>query len=182
MANQANGDLGNAWLRSRTAGVAAYKLTEWATSDHVVMDANPHATEGLMRRIVLRQVSDPAAQLLLLQKGDVDIARELGSDQLKTIAGDKNLTFSSAPQGRRCIKRSHFVDKELTSQSQAAVHELGSAKRMPLYRSLQEAFMDRAPFAMLLQRNAVAVLGKGVSGFKVGPMPDYTRYTSIAKA
>jgi ABC-type transport system substrate-binding protein len=103
-------------------------------------------------------------------------------DQLKTIAGDKNLTFSSAPQGRRCIKRSHFVDKELTSQSQAAVHELGSAKRMPLYRSLQEAFMDRAPFAMLLQRNAVAVLGKGVSGFKVGPMPDYTHYTSIAKA
>jgi peptide/nickel transport system substrate-binding protein len=53
---------------------------------------------------------------------------------------------------------------------------------MALYRSLQEAFMDRAPFAMLLQRNAVAVLGRGVSGFKVGPMPDYTRYTSIAKA
>jgi ABC-type transport system substrate-binding protein len=187
MANQANGDLGNAWLRSHTTGVAAYKLTEWATSDHVIIDANPHATEkGLMRRIVLRQVSDPVAQLLLLQMGDVDIARELGSNQLKTIARDKNLTVSPAPQGRRCIsrciKRSHFVDKELTSQSQAAVHELDPAKRMALYRSLQEAFRDRAPFAMLLQRNAVAVLGKGVSGFKVGPMPDYTHYTSIAKA
>jgi peptide/nickel transport system substrate-binding protein len=42
--------------------------------------------------------------------------------------------------------------------------------------------MDRAPFAMLLQRNAVAVLGKGVSGFKVGPMPDYTHYSKITKA
>ena len=52
-----------------------------------------------MRRIVMRHVADPSAQLLLLQKGDVDIARELGSDQLKTIAGDKDLTIASAPQG-----------------------------------------------------------------------------------
>ena len=52
-----------------------------------------------MRRIVMRHVADPSAQLLLLQKGDVDIARELGSDQLKSIAGDKNLTVASSPQG-----------------------------------------------------------------------------------
>jgi peptide/nickel transport system substrate-binding protein len=47
---------------------------------------------------------------------------------------------------------------------------------------MQMQFMDRAPFAMLLQQNAVAVLGKGVSGFKVGPMPDYTHYATIRKA
>jgi len=35
---------------------------------------------------------------------------------------------------------------------------------------------------MLLQKNAVAVLGKGVSGFVVGPMPDYTHYSQIKKA
>ena len=346
MANQANGDLGNAWLKSHTAGAGAYKLTEWAASDHVIIDANPRAVDkGIMRRVVLRHVADPAAQLLLLRKGDVDIARELGSDQLKSIAGDKNLTVSSAPQGtsmylamnqavaelqkqqvHQAIKwaidydaiasnitpgtwsvsqaflpdalpgalkhnpfrkdvtkakqllaeaghpngfavtmdyvsasphaeiaqalqadlaaigikvtlqpgeqkqvitktrarqhqlallywgtdyfdpnsnsqawcenpddsdqsklkilawRSHFVDKELTSESQAAVRELDPTKRMALYRSIQQKFMDRAPFAMLMQRNAVAVLGNGVSGFRVGPMPDYTRYTSIAKA
>src|SRR4051794_24498463 len=38
MANQANGDLGNAWLKSRTAGAGAYKLTEWTASDHVIID------------------------------------------------------------------------------------------------------------------------------------------------
>jgi len=78
--------------------------------------------------------------------------------------------------------RSHFVDKELTSESQAAVHELDPAKRMALHGTIQQQFMERAPFAMLLQRNAVAVLGKGVSSFKVGPMPDYTHYATIAKA
>jgi peptide/nickel transport system substrate-binding protein len=77
--------------------------------------------------------------------------------------------------------RSHFVDQELTSESQAAVRELDPAKRIALYRTIQQQFMERAPFAMLMQRNAVAVLGKGVSGFKVGPMPDYTRYSTITK-
>ena len=78
--------------------------------------------------------------------------------------------------------RSHFVDKELTGESQAAVRELDPAKRIALYQTMQQQFMERAPFAMLLQRNAVAVLGKGVSGFKVGPMPDYTHYSKITKA
>ena len=78
--------------------------------------------------------------------------------------------------------RSHFVDKELTGESQAAVRELDPAKRIALYQTMQRQFMERAPFAMLLQQNAVAVLGKGVSGFKVGPMPDYTHYSAIQKA
>ena len=45
MANQANGDLGNGWLKTHTAGAGAYKLTAWAASDHVIIDANPHADE-----------------------------------------------------------------------------------------------------------------------------------------
>ena len=61
-------------------------------------------------------------------------------------------------------------------------HELDPARRIELYHKIQQQFMERAPFAMLLQRNAVAVLGKGVSGFRVGPMPDYTHYSTIAKA
>ncbi|HTI84338.1 MAG TPA: ABC transporter substrate-binding protein, partial [Acetobacteraceae bacterium] len=100
MANQANGDLGNAWLKTHTAGAGAYKLTEWAANDHVIIDANPHAAEKPeLHRVVLRHVADPSTQLLMLQKGDVDIARELGSDQLKSIAGDKALTVASSPQG-----------------------------------------------------------------------------------
>lgn len=346
LANQSGNDLGNGWLKTHTAGAGSYKLTEWAASDHVIVDANPHAAEkGIMKRIVIRHVSDPAAQLLLLQKGDADIARNLGSDQLKEIAGNKSFTVTSSPQGsslyiamnqnvpelqkvevRQAIKwaidydaiannitpgtwsvcqnflpdalpgalksnpfhkdsakakallakagypngfsvtmdyvstapfsdiaqavqadlgaagikvqllpgeqkqvitktrarthqlamlvwgtdyfdpnsnaqawcenpddsdqsklkilawRSHFVDKELNDEGVAAVHELDSAKRMALYHKMQQQFMERAPFAMLMQQDAVAVLGRGVSGFVIGPMPDYTRYAHITKA
>ena len=54
MAHQTNGDMGNAWLKTRTAGAGPYRLTEWAASDHVTVDVNPHAAEkALMRRVVL---------------------------------------------------------------------------------------------------------------------------------
>ena len=66
----------------------------------MIADANPHAADkGAMTRIVMRHVADPAAQLLLLQKGDADIARDLGADQLKCIASNKDLTISASPQG-----------------------------------------------------------------------------------
>ena len=83
----------------------------------MIIDANPHAAEkGVMRRIVLRHVADPAAQLLLLQKGDVDIARELGADQLKTIAGNKDLTVASAPQGTSMYLAMNQAMPELQKQ------------------------------------------------------------------
>jgi peptide/nickel transport system substrate-binding protein len=80
------------------------------------------------------------------------------------------------------VWRSHFVDQQLNDEAVAAVRELDPAKRVAMYMAIQKQFMDRAPFAMLLQRNAVAVLGKGVSGFQIGPMPDYTKYAQITKA
>ena len=91
-------DLGNAWLKSRTAGAGPYKLTEWAASDHVIIEVNPHdAEKPLMRRIVLRHVADPPTHLLMLQKGDVDIAHDLGYDQLESIGGNKNFTVTASP-------------------------------------------------------------------------------------
>ncbi|HTZ76383.1 MAG TPA: ABC transporter substrate-binding protein [Stellaceae bacterium] len=88
MANQANNDLGNAWLKTHSAGAGSYKLVEWQASDHIILQGNPHAaTKPKIPRVVIRHVADVSAQLLLLQKGDIDIARDLQSDQLKVIAG-----------------------------------------------------------------------------------------------
>ncbi len=94
MANQVGNDLGNAWIKTHSAGAGSYKLVEWTASDHIILQANPHAaTKPKIPRVVIRHVADVSAQLLLLQKGDVDIARDLQSDQLKTVAGkpDYNL-------------------------------------------------------------------------------------------
>lgn len=85
-AHAQNGDFGNAWLKTNSAGSGPYKLTSWVASDHILLDVNPHFKPApAMRRIAIRHVADPSAQLLLLQKGDADIARDLTADQLKTV-------------------------------------------------------------------------------------------------
>jgi peptide/nickel transport system substrate-binding protein len=99
LANQTNGDLGNDWLKRHTAGSGPYRLVEWLASDRVTLDANPHATaKPKIPRVVLRHIAEPAAQLLELQKGGVDIARDLGPDQLKSIAGKPDFQVLRANQ------------------------------------------------------------------------------------
>ncbi len=89
LAHQINGDLGNGWLKTHSAGAGAFRLTSWAASDHIILDANPKSGIAVQpKRIVIRHVADPAAQLLLLRKGDADIVRNLTPDQIKTIAGN----------------------------------------------------------------------------------------------
>jgi peptide/nickel transport system substrate-binding protein len=74
------------------------------------------------------------------------------------------------------------VDKELNDMSLAASKELDGAKRIKMYQDMQVKFAERAPFAMMLQKISSAALGKGVSGFVIGPLPDFTKYSDIKKA
>ncbi|MBU6497554.1 MAG: ABC transporter substrate-binding protein [Rhodospirillales bacterium] len=344
--HEAAGDMGNGWLKTNTAGAGPYQMVSWAASDHINMTPNPHSGIHVNTpRIVIRHVKDPSAQLLLLQKGDADIVRDLTPDQIKTVAADKNFHITQSPQGSsmyiamnqtmpelakpqviQAIKwaidydaiaknitpnswvvsqsflpkglpgalttepfhkdvakakalmaeaglkdgfactmdyisaapygdiaqavqadlaaigikvtlvageqkqvitktrarthqlamlvwgtdyfdpnsnaqafcanpddsdnsklkilawRSHFVDKELTDMVTQATAELDAAKRVAIYTKMQQLSQERAPFAMLLQKISSAELGKGVSGFVIGPLPDYTKYAEIKKA
>ena len=48
MANEVNGDIGNGWMKTHSAGAGGYALTSYAASDHVTIDLNPH--RGSKRR------------------------------------------------------------------------------------------------------------------------------------
>jgi peptide/nickel transport system substrate-binding protein len=99
MANQTNGDLGNAWLKSHSAGAGSYRLVDWAANDHITLETNPHAAvKPHIGRNIIRHTPEPAAQLLVLQRGDADIARDLNADQLKSIQKDANFTLAKSNQ------------------------------------------------------------------------------------
>jgi peptide/nickel transport system substrate-binding protein len=98
MANQSKDDMGNAWLKTHSAGAGSYKLVDWQASDHVILEANPHAAvKPKLPRVVIRHVADPSAQLLLVQKGDANIARDLTADQLKAATAS-GLTLAKKAQ------------------------------------------------------------------------------------
>jgi peptide/nickel transport system substrate-binding protein len=78
--------------------------------------------------------------------------------------------------------RSHFADKEMTDEVDQATKELDNKKRMAIYANLQRQMWDRGPFVFLLQADEIAVTAKNVTGFQLGPTPDYFRYAPIRKA
>jgi len=49
--------------------------------------------------VVVRHVAEPASQRLLLEKGDVDIARNLTKDQLDALRGNPSIELQEAPKG-----------------------------------------------------------------------------------
>jgi len=96
MQHDVNGDMGNAWLRKHSAGAGSYKLTDWQAGSQIILDANVNASvQPKERRLVIRHMAEPSAGLLQLQKGDLDIARSLGSDELHALAGDKSINVAS---------------------------------------------------------------------------------------
>jgi peptide/nickel transport system substrate-binding protein len=94
----ANGsDLGNAWLKGSSAGSGSFVLRNWRASELVTLEANPHAAaQPALRRVLVRHVPDPSVQLLLLQKGDIDIARDLQTEQLQNAGANPALRLSLA--------------------------------------------------------------------------------------
>lgn len=94
-ANAVDGDWGNAWLQKNSAGSGAFVLQVWRPSDSVSMQVNPASGyAGNLKRIILRHIADPSAQLLMLQNGDVDVARNLTSEQLRTLEGNAEVVLN----------------------------------------------------------------------------------------
>ena len=100
-ANEKDGDWGNAWLKQNSAGSGAYALRTWKANEQYTMEANPNWKGGTpkSKRVVVRHIPEAASQRLLLEKGDVDYARNLTKDQLAAVKGNANVTIDSGPKG-----------------------------------------------------------------------------------
>ena len=87
MANEVDGDMGNTWLKTNTAGSGPYKLDSWKPNDSVTMSLNPNYTgdKPAMERVIVRHVTESASQRLLLERGDIDIARNLNPEDIAGV-------------------------------------------------------------------------------------------------
>ncbi|HEX6093665.1 MAG TPA: ABC transporter substrate-binding protein, partial [Dongiaceae bacterium] len=75
-------------------------LKSWKANETVVLEANPNDRHGApsIKRVVIRHVPEPAAQRLMLEKGDIDMARNLTADQIQGIAGNADLVVEAYPK------------------------------------------------------------------------------------
>ena len=115
MEHQADGDFGYAWLKTNSAGSGAYTIKSWKPNEAVVLEANPTYRGGAakLKRVVIRHVPEAAAQRLALEKGDVDIARNLTPDQVAGLAGNADVVVTSIPEALLYYIGLNLKQKEL---------------------------------------------------------------------
>jgi peptide/nickel transport system substrate-binding protein len=100
MSHEENGDLGYNWMRTNFAGSGPFFLKTWKPNESLILDANENYWGGApkIKRVLAKNVTESATQQLLLQKGDVDIARNLLGDQITAISKDPNITIAATPK------------------------------------------------------------------------------------
>ena len=100
IANEVDGDLGNAWLNANSAGTGPFKLRVYRPAELLTIDANADYFGGApaINSVIIRHVAEAATQQLLLESGDVDMAKNLTPDQIGGLEGKDNVKIETYPQ------------------------------------------------------------------------------------
>ena len=107
MEHEKDGDMGHEWLKTNSAGSGPFKLRAWKPNESVSYDANPDYWRGApkFKRVVTRHIPEPATQRLLLEKGDIDIARKLSPEDLAAVARQRGHQDRQVAQGQHLVSR-----------------------------------------------------------------------------
>lgn len=138
MANEANGDMGNAWLNLNSAGTGPFVLRQFRPAEIMALQANPNYWNGVpaMQQVVIRHVAEAATQRLLLESGDVDMAKNLTPDQVAGLAGNDALRVETYPQAAV-----HWVsfNQKVEALTNPAVWE--AARYLVDYQGMADTFL-----------------------------------------
>ena len=98
--NEKDGDFGNAWLKTHYAGSGPFTIRDWKANEVVVLERNNNYEKKTpLARVVYRHIKETATQRLLLEKGDVDIARNLNPEELAAVSKNSDIKVESGPKG-----------------------------------------------------------------------------------
>ncbi|MCX7668509.1 MAG: ABC transporter substrate-binding protein, partial [Anaerolineae bacterium] len=91
--HEVDGDMGYEWLKSHSAGSGAYVLKSYKPNEGYVLEANPTHWRGAPKiaKVFMRHIPEAATQRLQLEKGDIDIARELTPTDIEGLAGNPDV-------------------------------------------------------------------------------------------
>lgn len=94
--------MGHEWLKTASAGSGPFKLRSWKPNESIVIDAYPDYWGGApsIHRVFTHHVKESATQALLLERGDIDIARNLDINQIRTLEDNDDVEVTEAPKRR----------------------------------------------------------------------------------
>lgn len=157
-ANAVEGDMGNGYLATRTECVGAYNLVRWNPGEVVLLQGNENfgSREPGLPQILIRHVAETGTQRLLLEKGDVDVARNLTAEDILDLESNPDVDIVTV------LKPSLFYFNMNLTHPAFARDEVRLAMRYLIdYQGLGETVMKGVglPRASFVQYGAFGALG-----------------------
>ncbi len=79
-------DYGHKWLRTHSAGSGPYQLKKWTPQQLLILIRNDEYTpKPQISKLFFRNVREAGTQVLLLRKGDIDVAKNIGLNDIEAI-------------------------------------------------------------------------------------------------
>jgi peptide/nickel transport system substrate-binding protein len=99
--HEKDGDLGHEWLRTNSAASGPFRHVSWKPNESWLLEKNPDYWKGEVgfERVITRHIAEPSTQMLLLEKGDIDIARNLEGDQAEALRDKEDVVIKEVPKG-----------------------------------------------------------------------------------
>jgi len=100
--HEADDDWGNGWLKTNSAGSGPYTLVNWKPNQSYTLKYNPNSWREAPKvtRVIVRNIAESSTQRLLLEKGDVDIARNLSPEDISAVSSNPDLAVDDDLRGR----------------------------------------------------------------------------------
>ena len=101
MEHEANGDFGYDWLKTNYAGSGEFTIRDWRANEVIVLERNENFSgeAPAMARVIYRHIPEAATQRLLLEQGDIDIARNLGAEEVSALEGADGIRIDTGIKG-----------------------------------------------------------------------------------
>lgn len=97
----AGSDMGNTWLNRNSAASGAFRMARYQPNESYTLERNDTWWRGRagVQRVIVRHVPEAATQRLLVERGDVDVARNLTPTDVTALRGRAGLTIAEAARG-----------------------------------------------------------------------------------
>ena len=96
-AKETGGDSGSGYLLDHSSGSGPYVVDHWTKNSEVLLKANPNygGTKPALSGILVKHVPESTNQQFALERGDADLARNLGAQQIAALQGKQGVTTTS---------------------------------------------------------------------------------------
>ena len=99
--HERNGDFGNAWLTTNSAGSGAFRLRDWQANSLILLERHDGYWHGpaRMARVIIRHMPESQTQRLMLERGDIDIGANLSVPDIRALEDRDDVVVQLTREG-----------------------------------------------------------------------------------